>query len=42
VQRLVDGLNRHWLMRSYTNPGSGERIMPSGVIEPPPAVEAKP
>jgi hypothetical protein len=42
VQRLVDGLNRHWLMRSYTDPGNGERIMPNGVVDPPPAVEAKP
>ena len=42
VQRLVDGLNRHWLMRSYTNPGSDERIIPNGIVEPPPMVEAKP
>ena len=39
VQRLVDGLNRHWLLRGYTEPGSGERIAPTGIVQPP---EAKP
>lgn len=39
VQRLVDGLNRHWLLRAYTDPGTGEHIVPSGVLAPP---EAKP
>jgi hypothetical protein len=42
TQRLVDGLNRHWLMRSYTNTGSDERIVPNGVVEPPPMPEVKP
>ncbi len=39
VQRLVDGINRHWLLRSYTDPGTGERIVPPGIIAAP---EAKP
>jgi hypothetical protein len=39
VQRLVDGLNRHWLLKSYTEPGSGARIVPPGIIDAP---EAKP
>lgn len=34
VKRLVDGLNRHWLLRSYTDPGDGERLVPSGLVEP--------
>lgn len=39
VQRLVDGLNRHWLLKSYTEPGDGSRIVPPGIIDAP---EAKP
>lgn len=39
VQRLVDGLNRHWLLKGYTDPGSAERIAPSGIVAPP---EARP
>jgi hypothetical protein len=39
VQRLVDGLNRHWLLKGYTDPGSGGRIEPSGIVTPP---EARP
>ena len=39
VQRLVDGLNRHWLLKSYTDPGSGAHIVPPGIIDAP---EAKP
>lgn len=39
VQRLVDGLNRHWLLRGYTEPGDGGRIAPAGIVQPP---EAKP
>jgi len=39
VQRMVDGLNRHWLLKSYTEPGDGARIVPPGIIDAP---EAKP
>lgn len=39
VQRLVDGMNRHWLLRGYTEPGDGGRMAPSGIVQPP---EAKP
>lgn len=35
VQRLVDGLNRHWLLKGYTELGSGGRIAPSGIVAPP-------
>jgi len=35
VQRLVDGLNRHWLLKGYTEPGDGGRIAPPGIVEPP-------
>ena len=37
AQRLVDGLNRHWLLKSYTEPGSGARIVPPGIIDAPEA-----
>jgi len=39
VQRLVDGLNRHWLVKSYIEPGHAERLVPPGIIDAP---EAKP
>ena len=35
VQRLIDGLNRHWLLKSYVEPGSSERIVPPGIIDAP-------
>lgn len=37
VQRLVDGLSRHWLLKSYTEPGDGSRIVPPGIIHAPEA-----
>ncbi|MEK7415303.1 MAG: MlaD family protein [Planctomycetota bacterium] len=35
VQRLVDGINRHWLLRSYTDIGDPTRLIPSGIVAPP-------
>lgn len=35
VHRLVDGLSRHWLLRSYTGPVEPGRLDPSGAVEAP-------
>lgn len=35
VHRMVDGLSRHWLLRSYTGPAEPGRLEPSGAVDAP-------
>ncbi len=37
TRRLVDGLNRHWLLRDEVGPANAGRVESSGIVAPPPA-----
>lgn len=42
VQRLVDGLSRHWLLRAYAAPDDPGLVVPGGIVAPPSAPEPRP